>query len=120
MDCYDTQIFAKNLSRLLESHHISQRDIAKILSVSSSTVSSWCTGRKIPRMDKIERLASYFGVLKSDLIEEKPTPVSESGLPSDDELVKLWLDLSPEEAQKVKAFVQGMIANRKEPSSLSE
>lgn len=80
MDRYDTQIFAKNLSRLLESHHISQRDIAKILSVSSSTVSSWCTGQKIPRMDKIERLASYFGVLKSDLIEEKPTPVSEDGL----------------------------------------
>lgn len=99
MDRYDTQIFAKNLSRLLESHHISQRDIAKILSVSSSTVSSWCTGQKIPRMDKIERLASYFGVLKSDLIEEKPTPVSESGPtdPLEQQLMELVSRLTPDQ-----------------------
>lgn len=107
MDRYDTQIFAKNLSRLLESHHISQRDIAKILSVSSSTVSSWCTGQKIPRMDKIERLASYFGVLKSDLIEEKPTPVSESGLDAKvKELLNIAETLSPENQAKLIELAQ--------------
>jgi hypothetical protein len=28
-------------------------------------------GKKYPRMDKVEKLAAYFGILKSDLIEEK-------------------------------------------------
>lgn len=114
MERYDTQIFAKNLSGLLEANHISQRDIAKILSVSSSTVSSWCTGQKIPRMDKIERLASYFGVLKSDLIEEKPTPVSESGLDAKTEQLLLsFEELTPENQAKLIELARLYVEDQK-------
>ena len=35
------------------------------------TFCDWVNGKKYPRMDKIEILANYFGILKSDLIEEK-------------------------------------------------
>lgn len=70
---YDSSILAKNLTRLLEEHNISQREIARILSVSSSTVSSWCTGVKLPRMNKVQALADYFGVSLSELVEERPS-----------------------------------------------
>ena len=36
-----------------------------------STVTEWINGKKYPRIDRIEIMADYFGILKSDLIEEK-------------------------------------------------
>ena len=63
-------IFAKNLRRLLEINNKNQNDLIRDLGLSSSTTSSWCTGQKLPRMNKIQMLADYFGVEKSTLLEE--------------------------------------------------
>lgn len=71
------KIFAKNLNRYMQINGKTQADLIKDLKYSSSTISNWCTGQKIPRMDKIEQLATYFGINKSDLIEDKAEkPVS--------------------------------------------
>lgn len=71
------KIFAKNLNRYMQINGKTQADLIKDLKYSSSTISNWCTGQKIPRMDKIEQLATYFGINKSDLIENKAEkPVS--------------------------------------------
>lgn len=71
------KIFAKNLNRYMQINEKTQADLIKDLKYSSSTISNWCTGQKIPRMDKIEQLATYFGINKSDLIENKAEkPVS--------------------------------------------
>ena len=63
-------IFSKNLQKLMDSKGVSRKDIANYLGISYFTVSDWVNGKKYPRMDKVELLARYFGVLKSDLIEE--------------------------------------------------
>lgn len=68
---YDKRIFAKNLNSIMEGCDRTPSDIVNLLGVSKSTVSSWRNGEKMPRMDKIEALANYFGCLKSDLIEQK-------------------------------------------------
>lgn len=68
-------IFSRNLKRLMDKKQVSRKDIADYLGISYFTVSDWVNGKKYPRMDKVELLANYFGVLKSDLIEE-PTPSS--------------------------------------------
>lgn len=71
------KIFANNLNRYMQINGKTQADLIKDLKYSSSTISNWCTGQKIPRMDKIEQLATYFGINKSDLIENKAEkPVS--------------------------------------------
>lgn len=49
----------------------SRKDVAEALGVSYYTFSDWVNGKKYPRMDKVEKLANYFGILKSDLIEDK-------------------------------------------------
>lgn len=49
-----------------------RREICEALGFSYFTFSDWVNGKKYPRMDKVEILADYFGILKSDLIEEKP------------------------------------------------
>ena len=64
-------IFSKNLQRLMNINNVSRKDIANVLGISYFTVSDWVNGKKYPRMDKVELLANYFGVLKSDLIEEE-------------------------------------------------
>ncbi len=65
------RIFSNNLKYYMNLNNKNQMDLMKDLKLSSSTVSNWCTGAKLPRMDKVQMLADYFGILKSDLIEEK-------------------------------------------------
>lgn len=65
------QIFSKNLKHYMNLSHKNQMDLMRDLNLSSSTVSNWCTGTKLPRMNKVQMLADYFGIEKSDLIEEK-------------------------------------------------
>lgn len=65
-------IMSKNLSYYLEKSGKTQKDIAELLGVSPTAINDWVKGKKYPRIDKIEGLAHIFGILKSDLIEEKP------------------------------------------------
>jgi len=64
-------IFAKNLTRYIERSGKTQKEIAEVIGVAASTFNNWVMGHKYPRIDKIEMLANYFGILKSDLIEDK-------------------------------------------------
>ena len=64
-------IFANNLKKQMELKGVSRNDICKALEISYFTVSDWVNGKKYPRMDKVEKLAEYFGIPKSDLIEER-------------------------------------------------
>ena len=64
-------VFARNLQYQMDLKGKTRKDICKALGFSYYTFSDWVNGKKYPRMDKVEMLANYFGVLKSDLIEEK-------------------------------------------------
>lgn len=65
------EVFSKNLSYYIERSGRTQKEIAEIVGVSTSTFNDWVKGKKYPRIDKVEILAKYFRILKSDLIEEK-------------------------------------------------
>ena len=64
-------IFASNLNRYMKENSKSRKDIADALGLSYYTVTDWVKGKKYPRMGKIEMLANYFNISKSDLIEER-------------------------------------------------
>lgn len=64
------QIFAKNFNYYLAINNKNQSDIVQDLKLTASTVSDWANGKKYPRVDKMQMLADYFGILKSDLTEE--------------------------------------------------
>ena len=85
-------VFASNLRRYMELKGKSRNDISEALGISYFTVSDWVNGKKYPRMDKIEMLANYFGIQKSDLIEKKVgiIPPEETVLSEGE---KMWLDL---------------------------
>lgn len=65
------EVFARNLQYYMEQRGKSQKELAEILNVSTSAFNDWMKAKKYPRIDKIEMLANYFNILKSDLIEEK-------------------------------------------------
>lgn len=62
-------IFAQNLQKYMDLHRKTRRELSHALGISYYTVTDWVKGRKLARMDKIEMLADYFGIQKSDLIE---------------------------------------------------
>ena len=68
---WSKEVFAKNLRTYIERSGKDRREIADALGFPYSTLTDWLNGKKYPRIDKIEMLADYFGILKSDLIEEK-------------------------------------------------
>ena len=65
------EIFSKNLRYYIERSGKDRRELAEIWGFPYSTVTEWINGRKYPRIDRIEIMADFFGILKSDLIEEK-------------------------------------------------
>lgn len=64
------EIFIKNLRYFMEEKGITQADICRALNVSSATVSDWCSGKKYPRVDAMQRLADMLGVRFSTLTTE--------------------------------------------------
>lgn len=84
--------FPKALKYYLNINGKKQQDLIDDLSISSSTVSQWITGKMFPRMDKIETLAKYLGVSTSDLLSdpyEKQEPAQKTKQAEPYMLVKL-------------------------------
>ena len=97
------EIFSINLKRMMEQKGVSRQDLSNVLGVSYFTISDWVNGKKYPRMDKVEMLADYFHVLKSDLIEEKGTkaiPQVQTLTEGETMLLELFRQI-PEDAQKM-------------------
>ena len=65
------EVFSKNLRFYMNQRGKSRRDICIDLGFVYTTFCDWINGHKYPRIDKIEMLANYFHVKKSDLIESK-------------------------------------------------
>lgn len=64
------QEFAARLKYYMNIKGCKQSDIARDLGINMSTISSWCNGVMIPRMEKIKMLADYFNINMSDLLED--------------------------------------------------
>lgn len=64
------ETMSKNLKYYIERSGKDRKELAEIWGFPYSTVTEWINGRKYPRIDRIEIMANYFGVLKSALIEE--------------------------------------------------
>lgn len=91
MNTFNKSIFAKRLHYYMEQKGVDRRQLCDALSLKYSTVSEWLSANKYPRIDKIELLANYFGITKSDLIEEKPAPTDD-----ENELLKVVKELNTE------------------------
>ena len=65
------KIFSKNLNNYLTLTNKTQREVAEAIGVSPQTFNTWCQGIALPRMGKVQLLADYFKIGKTDLIDNK-------------------------------------------------
>lgn len=66
-------IMAKNIVNHMKKRGISRRKLSSDLDISYTTVTDWINAKTYPRIDKIEMMANYFGINKSDLVENAST-----------------------------------------------
>ena len=110
------EVFSKNLQRYMALNGKSRKEICEALGYSYFTFSDWVNGKKMPRMDKVEQLANYFGIKKSDLIEEtkKEQPTEYDGL---SEKKKAFIDkvkqMSDEELERLDKILS-LVENTKQ------
>ena len=71
MSLGNKQIMADNIKRLLSAKGLNPRQLAIALDFKYTTVNDWVNAKTYPRIDKIEMLANFFNVSKSDLVENK-------------------------------------------------
>lgn len=71
------RIFSKNLNKYLSKFDKTQKEVADAIGVSPQTFNTWCQGIALPRMGKVQLLADYFGIGKTDLIDEKDEPADD-------------------------------------------
>ena len=70
MSVGNKEVLSKNLKKYIAKSGKDRADIAKEVGFPYSTVTDWVNGKKYPRINNIEKLAVYFGVSKSELIED--------------------------------------------------
>lgn len=93
---YLRKIFAENLKYYMDKNKKSKNDLSTDLQFKYSTVRDWVSGAKYPRMDKVQKLATYFNIKKSDLTELPKGSRDKVNIPtvsSDDiEYIEEWED----------------------------
>ena len=70
-DLGNKEVFAKNLKYYMKYYNVDRNKICDDLKIPYTTFAEWDNGNVYPRIDKIEMLANYFKIKKSDLIEDK-------------------------------------------------
>lgn len=96
--------------------HGSKAEFARNIGYDSGdVVSMWQNGSSVSYKKKLHEISLKYGVtvewLKGETDEKNP-PVPEDERILNEELISRLVSLTPEEMQKVDAFVQGLLANR--------
>lgn len=116
--------FTDNLNYCLKQRGYSAYRFAKIIEANGQSVSNWKAGTATPHPKTQKKIADHFGISVEALNGEElptlppkdakkaPTEISEREL--DMSLIKRLVQLTPDEKEKVDAFVQGLLASRQE------
>ena len=111
-DIGNKDIFAKNLKNLMQERKVNAKELSRALDFPYTTVLSWLKAEYYPRIDKIEDIARYFGVMKSDLMEEqteKPTAADDGLSENKRVLMDLVKDVPDDKAGMVLRVLQSML-----------
>ena len=93
------EIMAANIKKYMERKGVTNQQFCDDLDFKYTTFLDWINCVTYPRMPKIEAMANYFGIKKSDLIEENKKPTDDSELSgAKRELIDFANSLSEDEA----------------------
>ena len=109
-DLGNKEVFSRNLSRCIKRAGKTQREIAKAVRVSPSTVCDWLNGRGYPRMDKLQLLSEYFGISKSELVEDNYV-AKETVSKQEQEIIDLFHKVPEEKRELVLSMIRAATDN---------
>ena len=101
-----TRLFSKRLKELMEGNNINQVELSAAMGLSRSTVNKWITQKALPRMEIIEKLALFFGVSKSYLLEEEKTDKRKSFVNPERRIQKVTIAMAAKLMNKGPQFVR--------------
>lgn len=97
-------MFGERLQELRKDRGMIQKDLAKVLSLSWQTISSYETGQSMPGSDTLKSIARYFDISLNYLFELIDHPASyrrERNL----ELIRNYQEFDPEDQQMADTFI---------------
>lgn len=68
-------MISDRIKKLREQNNITQAELAEALGVTTSAVSAWEKGINAPRMGAVHKIAQYFNVTKSYLVNDEDSPL---------------------------------------------
>lgn len=104
----EKSIFAERLNYYIGMCGKTQLEVAKDLGYNASTVNTWCKGKAMPTAGKIQKLADYFLIGKTDLLEEH-SDVPDF-VPGTAELIDLYSKSTPEQRQAVISLLRSFVS----------
>lgn len=99
-----------NIKKLRIDHGLDQVTFGQIAGVSDKAVSSWENNNSVPRMGVIEKIANYFNITKSAIIEDT---IQES-------IVKVAYNGSDTTKLEIKNTVQYILNNIEDETQLKQ
>lgn len=94
--------------KLLDMNGVKSADVARATGISNMTFSDWKNGKSTPKMDKIEKIAKYFGVTTDYMMGKKSEVPSLSMADEHFELIKLYSSLSEADQKAIMQIVRSM------------
>lgn len=94
--------------KLLDMNGVKSADVARATGISNMTFSDWKKGKSTPKMDKIEKIAKYFGVTTDYMMGRKSEVPSASMADDHLELIKLYSSLSEADQKAIMQIMRSM------------
>ena len=94
--------------KLLDMNGVKSADVARATGISNMTFSDWKKGKSTPKMDKIEKIAKYFGVTTDYMMGKKLEVPSASMADDHLELIKLYSSLSEADQKAIMQIMRSM------------
>lgn len=94
--------------KLLDMNGVKSADVARATGISNMTFSDWKNGKSTPKMDKIEKIAKYFGVTTDYMMGKKSEVPSLSMADEHFELIKLYSSLSEADQKAIMQIMRSM------------
>lgn len=114
--------FTENLNYCMKQMNYSAYRMAKLIGATNQAVLNWQAGKAVPYPRTRQRVADHFGITLAELDgDELPTLPPQGAKKAltktgerelDMSLIKRLVQLTPDEMEKVDAFVQGLLASR--------
>jgi repressor LexA len=110
-DLGNKRIMSNNIKRHLAQRGLNVKDFSTEMDFKYTTVLDWVNAKTYPRIDKIELMARYFGVDKSDLVEEY-NPIKEKQSTTKQILDRVFAKLESERQEKVVSYAEAQLRDQ--------